>query len=72
MTVELLWDILREMGLLGRKKNRKKREKTPPGNTGCGPRRRSPEEAGQHQRRAIAGSDPAEVARAIKRMIRKD
>ncbi len=64
--MDLLWDILREMGIL--KKGGAKQEQM------YKPRRkrgRAEHDPHERQRRSIEGDDPAAVARAVKRMIRK-
>jgi hypothetical protein len=62
--VDLLWDILREMGLL--KKERPGGHPRP-----RAPKPRPPADRLAERKRAIEGEDPRKLARAISRMMRR-
>jgi hypothetical protein len=65
--VDLLWDVLRELGMLKKEETETRR---PPA---AGAKQPAPRRADrlERQRRAIGEESPAKVARAIRRMIRK-
>ena len=62
--MELLWDLLRELGILKKKKSDEpKRSEPPPGE---GP----PADPAEARKRAIEKEDPEALARALKRMMK--
>jgi len=65
--MELLWDILREMGILKKEKVPVKKGASSPNK----PKKKAGVDRIEKRRRAIEDDDPAAVARAIKRMMKK-
>jgi hypothetical protein len=68
--MDLLWDILREMGLLKKKESEPRKE---PATEQRPKRKKKPQpDPFLQKKRAIEEEDPEAVARAIKRMIKRD
>lgn len=62
--MELLWDLLRELGILKKKKPGKPRKAGPP------PAEELPADPAAASKRNIEKQDPAALARAVKRMMK--
>ncbi len=63
--MELLWDLLRELGILKKKRPGEPKKKGPPP-----PVEELPADPAAGARKAIEKQDPAELARALKRMMK--
>ena len=62
--MDLLWDILRELGILKKKKPGEPKKAGPP------PAEEAPSDPAAARRKAIEKQDPAALARALKRMMK--
>ncbi len=62
--MELLWDLLRELGILRKKKPGEPKRAGPP------PAEEAPPDPATGAREAIEKQDPAALARALKRMMK--
>ena len=64
--MELLWDLLRALGILKKKKPAAPKKAEPP------PGEEPPPDPTEARRRAIEREDPEALARAVRRMMRED
>lgn len=62
--MDLLWDLLRELGILKKKKPGEPKRAEPP------PAEEVPPDPAAAKRKAIEKQDPEALARAVKRMIK--